>query len=50
MMEVNLRGMETTSGERQEFWIVAIKATWVAVTLTRQHDKTMHSHTVGEGS
>ena len=36
MMEVNLRDLETTSGEQEEYWLVAIRAAREAATLTRQ--------------
>ncbi len=36
MMEVNLRDFETTSGEQEEYWLVAIRAAREAATLTRQ--------------
>ncbi len=36
MMEVNLRYMESTTGEQEEYWLVAIKAAREAATLTRQ--------------
>jgi hypothetical protein len=36
MMEVNLRDMESTTGEQEEYWLVAIKAAWEAATLTWQ--------------
>ncbi len=34
MMEVNLGNLEITSGENEEYWLLAIKAAWVAATLT----------------
>ncbi len=36
MMEVNLGDMESTTGEQEEYWLVAIKAIREAATLTRQ--------------
>jgi len=36
MMEVNLGDMETTSGEQEEYWLLAIRATRVAAMLERQ--------------
>jgi hypothetical protein len=36
MVEVNLRDMETTSGEWEEYWLLAIRAAWEAAFLTRQ--------------
>jgi hypothetical protein len=41
MMEVNLGDMETTSGEQEEHWLVAIKAARVATLLKRQRTQTM---------
>jgi hypothetical protein len=35
-MEVNLKDLETTSGEQEECWLVAIRATREAATLKRQ--------------
>jgi hypothetical protein len=36
LVEINLGDMESTAGEQEEFWLVAMKAAWEAVTLTRQ--------------
>ena len=36
MMEVNLGDLETTSGEQEEYWLVAFRAAREAATLTRQ--------------
>ena len=36
MMEMNLRDLETTSGEQEEYWLVAIQAAREAAMLTRQ--------------
>ena len=36
LMEVQLGDMEATSGEQEEYWIVAIKAAREAAALTRQ--------------
>jgi hypothetical protein len=35
MMEVNLKDLETTSGEQEEYWLVAIRAAREAAMLTR---------------
>ena len=35
MMEVNLKDLETTSGEQEEYWLVAIQAAREAAILTR---------------
>jgi hypothetical protein len=37
MLEVNLGDLESTSGEQEQYWLVAIKAAWEAATLTRKH-------------
>ena len=43
-------GMETTSGEQEEYWLLAVKAAWVAAaTLARQRVGTMWSKIVGGG-
>jgi hypothetical protein len=36
MMEVNLRDLENTSGEQEQYWLVAIKAAQEAARLKRQ--------------
>ncbi len=36
MMEVNLGDMENTSGEQEQYWLLAIKAAWEAARLQRQ--------------
>ncbi len=36
LMEVNLGDLETTSGELEEYWLVAIRAAREAATLTQQ--------------
>ena len=36
MMEVNLRDLETTSGEQEKYWLVASRAAREAASLTRQ--------------
>jgi hypothetical protein len=40
MMDVNLGDMENTSGEQEEYWLLAIKAMRVAATLARKQDQT----------
>jgi hypothetical protein len=40
MMEVNLGDMETTSGEQEEYWPVAIKAARGAAMLARHCNRT----------
>ncbi len=45
MMEVNLGDLETTSGEQEEYWLVAIRAAREAATLTRQRaQRTQRKH------
>ncbi len=39
MMEVNLGDLETTSGEQEEYWLVAIRAAREAAILTRQQNQ-----------
>ncbi len=39
MMKGNLGDLETTSGEQEGYWLVAIKATQEAAKLTRQCDQ-----------
>jgi hypothetical protein len=40
MMEVNLGDMENTPREQEEYWLLAIKAKWVAAMLARRKDQT----------
>jgi hypothetical protein len=40
MMVVNLGDMENTSGEQEEYWLLAIKVARVAATLARRQDQT----------
>ena len=49
MMEVNLGDLETTSGEQEEYWLVAIRAAREAATLTRQHTQQTHMGQSREG-
>ena len=39
MLEVNLGDLESTSGEQEQYWLVAIKAAWEAAMLTRQNEQ-----------
>ncbi len=39
MLEVNLGDLESTSGEQEQYWLVAIKAAREAATLTRQNEQ-----------
>ncbi len=43
MLEVNLSNLESTSGEQEQYWLVAIKANREAATLTQQQDRTLHT-------
>ena len=38
MMEVNLKDLETTSGEQEEYWLVAIRAAREAAILARRQE------------
>jgi hypothetical protein len=50
MMEVNLEDLENTSGEKEEYWSLAIKAVRVvAATLTGQQDQLAQQTTVRDG-
>ena len=33
LLEINLEDLENSSGEQQEYWLLAIKAAWKAGTL-----------------
>jgi hypothetical protein len=48
MMEVNLGNLEITSGENEEYWLLAIKAAWVAATLTGWWGQSALQTTVGD--
>jgi hypothetical protein len=39
MLEVNLGDLESTSGEQEQYWLVAIKAAWEAAMLTWQNEQ-----------
>ncbi len=39
LAEVNLEGLETTSRERQHYWLLAIKTTWKAKILREQQEQ-----------
>jgi hypothetical protein len=49
MMEVNLGDMETTSGEQEEYWLVAIRAAREAATLTRQRTQQAREEPTRDG-
>jgi hypothetical protein len=42
MLEVNLGDLESTSGEQEQYWLVAIKAAREAAMLTRLNEQTPH--------
>ena len=48
-MEENLGDMETTSGEQEEYWLIAIRAAREAVTLTRQHAQQAQGERLRDG-
>jgi hypothetical protein len=39
MLEVNPWDLESTSGEQEQHWLVAIKAAWEAAMITRQNEQ-----------
>jgi hypothetical protein len=43
-MEINLEDMETTSGEHQEYWLLAITAAQEASSLQQQQRLARDSH------
>ena len=49
MMEVNLGDMENSSGEREEYWLLAIQAAREAATLTRQRAQQPQEATLADG-
>jgi hypothetical protein len=49
MMEVNLGDLETTSGEQEKYWLVAIRAAWEAAILTRQQNQRTQEDLTGDG-
>ena len=49
MTEINLGDMETTSGEHEEYWLLAIRAARVAATLTWQRTQQAWSESQGDG-
>ena len=49
MMEVNLGDMETTLGEQEEYWLVAIRAAREAATLTRQRTQQAREEPTQDG-
>ena len=49
MMEVNLGDMENSSGEAEEYWLLAIRAAREAAALTRQQTQQGLAETPGDG-
>ncbi len=49
MMEMNLGDMETTSGEQEEYWLLAIRAAQVAATIEGQQNRTAQRNTARDG-
>jgi hypothetical protein len=49
MMEVNLGDMENTSGDQEEYWFLAIRATRVAARIDRQQNQTEQRNTTRDG-
>ena len=49
MMDVNLGDLEMTSGEQEEYWLVAIQAAREAATLTRQRAQRTQRNRLRDG-
>ena len=49
LMEVNLGDLETTSGELEEYWLIAIRAAREASTLTQQRAQPTRRKHLQEG-
>jgi hypothetical protein len=49
MMEVNLGDLEMTSGEQEEYWLVAIQAAREAATLTWQRAQQTQRNRLRDG-
>ncbi len=43
MLEVNLGDLESTSGEQEQYWLMAIKAAWEAAMLTWLNEQAPHT-------
>jgi hypothetical protein len=43
MLEVNLGDQESTLGEQEQYWLVAIKAAWEAAMLTRLNEQALRT-------
>jgi hypothetical protein len=50
MMEVNLGDMENSSGEREEYWLLAIQAAREAAMLTWQWAQQPQEVTLADGA
>jgi hypothetical protein len=46
LAEINLNDLESSSGERQEYWLLAIRAAWEASLLGRQQTSNNHRQTI----
>jgi hypothetical protein len=49
MMEVNLGDIESTTGEQEEYWLVAIKAAPEIATLKQQRANQTHTEPTADG-
>ncbi len=49
MVEVNLEDMETSSGEREEYWLLAIRAMQEAALLTLQRTQQAQEEPLVDG-
>ncbi len=49
MVEVNLGDMENSSGEWEEYWLLAIRAAREAATLTRQQAQQHQEEPLADG-
>jgi hypothetical protein len=49
MVEVNLGDVETTSGEQEEYWLLAIQAAREAASLTRRRTQQTQEEPLADG-
>jgi hypothetical protein len=49
LMEINLGNMESNSGEQEEYWLVAMQATWEAAMLKWRMIKQTQVEPTGDG-
>ncbi len=49
MLEVNLGDIENSSGEQEEYWLLAIKTARVATSLTGRRGQSAQQTAVGDG-